>query len=33
MSMPNGSVIIWSYDVYNFHAVDNDILYITGIDG
>ena len=27
--MPNGSGMIWSYGVYNFHAVDNDTLYIT----
>ena len=27
--MPNGSGMIWSYGIYNYHAVDNDTLYIT----
>jgi alcohol dehydrogenase (cytochrome c) len=26
---PTGSGMIWSYGVYNYHAVDNDTLYIT----
>ena len=29
MPMPNGSGMIWSYGIYNYHAVDNDTLYIT----
>ncbi len=28
--LPNGSGMIWSYGVYNYHAVDNDTLYISG---
>jgi alcohol dehydrogenase (cytochrome c) len=27
--MPNGSGMVWSYGVYNYHAVDNNTLYIT----
>jgi alcohol dehydrogenase (cytochrome c) len=27
--MPNGSGMVWSYGVYNYHAVDNTTLYIT----
>jgi alcohol dehydrogenase (cytochrome c) len=27
--MPNGSGMVWSYGIYNYHAVDNDTLYIT----
>jgi alcohol dehydrogenase (cytochrome c) len=26
---PNGSGMVWSYGVYNYHAVDNDTLYIS----
>jgi alcohol dehydrogenase (cytochrome c) len=26
---PNGSGMIWSYGVYNYHAIDNSTLYIT----
>lgn len=27
--MPEGTGMIWSYGVYNYHAVDNDTLYLT----
>jgi alcohol dehydrogenase (cytochrome c) len=27
--MPNGSGMVWSYGIYNYHAVDDDTLYIT----
>ena len=26
---PSGSGMIWSYGIYNYHAVDEDNLYIT----
>jgi alcohol dehydrogenase (cytochrome c) len=26
---PNGTGMVWSYGVYNYHAVDNDTLYIS----
>jgi hypothetical protein len=26
---PNGSGMVWSYGVYNYHAVDNDTLYVS----
>jgi outer membrane protein assembly factor BamB len=26
---PNGTGMTWSYGVYNYHAIDNDTLYIT----
>ncbi len=27
--LPNGSGMVWSYGVYNYHAVDNDTLYVS----
>ena len=26
---PNGTGMVWSYGVYNYHAVDNDTLYVS----
>jgi len=26
---PNGSGMVWSYGIFNYHAVDNDTLYIS----
>jgi alcohol dehydrogenase (cytochrome c) len=26
---PNGSGMVWSYGIYNYHAVDNDTLYVS----
>ncbi|WP_172602047.1 PQQ-binding-like beta-propeller repeat protein [Candidatus Nitrosocosmicus franklandus] len=27
--MPEGTGMIWSYGVYNYHAIDNDTIYLT----